>query len=402
MAEFINSIRHLKPMIALEWPSGCIYWNFDRVQRFLHRFNLEMIKFDGCMLGVVNKEGIPMKKPWTIATNCSEVMKFFSNLKCLGEHTHAQGRGEDLKNTESYTYEFTDRIHKSFAAAVRYSSRQSSARSPAVVAVMANVKMNTEFDLSGSMESARSAEVFPCDFDGEVMEAVVMDDPRGDNIRGWEQLASKIATFATVADSVNEAAMVVDMVSGANPLQVAIEKLEEISPADHSLLDGMNGLKIRGVKCPGEPMATYIFAGDSSMALVDFPKEADQTHSRRNAGEYVKQDASQLIGVPRSHVRHGMRWGRGLPEILDAVDADSRPTVVVISYAGNDIYGQFVDCEYIENERACQSQARRDAMEALLNQRIPDPGSLCRSGKAGQLEQATGDSLRCRLDASAA
>ena len=47
---------------------------------------------------------------------------------------------------------------------------------------------------------------------------------------------------------------------------------------------------------------------------------------------------------------------------------------MVISYAGNDIYGQygFVDCEYIENERACQSQARRDAMEALLNQRIQD------------------------------
>ena len=214
------------------------------------------------------------------------------------------------------------------------------------------------------------------------MEAVVVDDSKGDNIRGWEQLASKIATFATVVDNVNEAAMVVDMVSGANPLKVAIEKLQTVSPADHGLLEGMNGRKIRGVKCPGEPTASYIFAGDSSIALVDFPKEANQSHTRRNVGEYIKQDAAQLIAVPRNHVRHGMTWGRGLNEILDAVDAElvelrkvtSRPTVVVISYAGNDMYGQygFVDCEYIENERACQSQARRDAMEALLNQRIQD------------------------------
>ena len=94
-------------------------------------------------------------------------------------------------------------------------------------------------------------------------------------------------------------------------------------------------------------------------------------------GEYIKNDAAQLLAVPRNHVRHGMRWGRGLNEILDAVDsemAELRKAVVVISYADNDIYGQygFVDCEYIENERACQSQARRDAMEALLNQRIQD------------------------------
>ena len=247
---------------------------------------------------------------------------------------------------------------------------------------MANIQVEADFNLSGSMESARRAEVFQCDFDGEVVENIVLDDPRGDNIRGWEQLASKIATFASVAENVSEAATVVDIVSGANPLQVAIEKLQTVSPADHSLLDGMNGLKIRGVKCPGEPTATYILAGDSSMALVDFPKEAGESHTRRNVGEYIKNDAAQLLAVPRNHVRHGMRWGRGLNEILDAVDSEmkelrkttSKPTVVMISYAGNDIYGQygFVDCEYIENERACQSQARRDAMEAVLNQRIQD------------------------------
>ena len=76
MSEFVNSIRHLQPFIALEWPSGCVYWKYDRVIRFLNRYNLEAVKFDGCRLGVVNKDGTLMKKPWTIASNCGEINKY--------------------------------------------------------------------------------------------------------------------------------------------------------------------------------------------------------------------------------------------------------------------------------------------------------------------------------------
>ena len=68
MAEFLNSIRTLQPFVALEWPSGCLYWKYDRVRKFLGKYNLELVKFDGCRLGIVNKEGIPMKKPWTVAS----------------------------------------------------------------------------------------------------------------------------------------------------------------------------------------------------------------------------------------------------------------------------------------------------------------------------------------------
>ena len=215
MSEFVNSIRHLQPFIALEWPSGCVYWKYDRVIRFLNRYNLEAVKFDGCRLGVVNKEGTLMKKPWTVASNCGEINKYFDNLKCTGDHVHAEGRGEDLKNTENYTYEFTDRVHRSFAAATK--SSKPIARSSAAVAIMAN------FNLSGSMESARMAGIFPTNVDGEVMEAMVMPDHRGDNERGWEQLASKIASCASVVQNVGEAATVVDLVAASNPMEAAIE-----------------------------------------------------------------------------------------------------------------------------------------------------------------------------------
>jgi len=54
--------------------------------------------------------------------------------------------------------------------------------------------------------------------------------------------------------------------------------------------------------------------------------------------------------------------------------ASRKTTFRRLGYAGNDIYGQhgFVDNELIENGRACKTQERRDAMEALLNQRVQD------------------------------
>jgi len=34
MVGFLNLIRHLNPKIAIEWPAHCIYWKFDRGEKF--------------------------------------------------------------------------------------------------------------------------------------------------------------------------------------------------------------------------------------------------------------------------------------------------------------------------------------------------------------------------------
>jgi hypothetical protein len=41
----------------------------------------------------------------------------FDGLSCDGSHTHVQGRGNDLKETESYSFQMTDFIHQAFIAA---------------------------------------------------------------------------------------------------------------------------------------------------------------------------------------------------------------------------------------------------------------------------------------------
>ena len=117
MVDFLNLIRHLSPKIAIEWPAHCIYWKFDRVEKFCGKHQLIRVTFDGCMVGIVNKEGEPIKKPWAIQTDCDSIVTAFDGLSCDGSHNHVQGRGHDLKETESYSFQMTDMIHQAFIAA---------------------------------------------------------------------------------------------------------------------------------------------------------------------------------------------------------------------------------------------------------------------------------------------
>ena len=99
-----------KPLIAIEWPRSCTSWNEAAVDKFVIRNNMTSVKFDGCAVGVKTSDGVPMKKPWTI--------KYLDGTVCSCTVQHAEGRGRNLRNTESYTYIMTDLIHKAFAFAV--------------------------------------------------------------------------------------------------------------------------------------------------------------------------------------------------------------------------------------------------------------------------------------------
>ena len=60
--------------IAIEWPSQCSYWKDRRVVAFSRKHGLDKVSFHGCMFGLVSVaigvEGTPIKKPWTVMTNC--------------------------------------------------------------------------------------------------------------------------------------------------------------------------------------------------------------------------------------------------------------------------------------------------------------------------------------------
>ena len=45
--------------IAIEWPASCSYWGWERVKAFLVKRDMTVVRFDGCMLGVVSRKGPP-------------------------------------------------------------------------------------------------------------------------------------------------------------------------------------------------------------------------------------------------------------------------------------------------------------------------------------------------------
>ena len=103
--------------MAIEWPRSSSYWRDRKVKAALRKWGCEQHHLDGCMYGLVSQvaatSGMPLKKPWTIASNATG----FRSLcrKCDHTHEHAKIQGADTKPTEGYTDALADEIHSCWA-----------------------------------------------------------------------------------------------------------------------------------------------------------------------------------------------------------------------------------------------------------------------------------------------
>ena len=101
--------------VSIEWPRSCAYWKRQCVMDFLARYSFESVDLDGCMVGLTDGAGTPVKKPWRIASTSMHVLDQFQGLKCQGHPVHAQCRGKVCKDSENYTERFVARIHRATA-----------------------------------------------------------------------------------------------------------------------------------------------------------------------------------------------------------------------------------------------------------------------------------------------
>ena len=62
---------------------------------------------------MTDEHGTPIKKGWTISSDVEEFAAL-EQLRCDGQHEHAQSRGKALTEAEGYTFRLTDRIHTMF------------------------------------------------------------------------------------------------------------------------------------------------------------------------------------------------------------------------------------------------------------------------------------------------
>ena len=176
----------------------------------------------------------------------------------------------------------TDLIHQAFVAAT--SSKSKSTSSTALCAIsrstaptMAYYRRFPEAEVKEADYTA-AADAAGLRPGGPASES---DDTLGPNSKAWAALTNDISVLAK-------------------------GYLKDISPEDARLLDGVSAFSLRGMVCE----ANFVFAGDSSMALVDMVEGNAST--RRNIGEYIKQKPD-LLPAGRQTVWHDLRWGTRTP-----------------------------------------------------------------------------------------
>eukprot|EP00972_Heterocapsa_arctica_P063738 9404362-Heterocapsa_arctica.AAC.1 len=62
-------------------------------------------------MGLINDNGVPIEKPWTIATHDGYLFRAMSVCKCLGKSIHPNNQpwaGKYTRLTEEYTWTMTD------------------------------------------------------------------------------------------------------------------------------------------------------------------------------------------------------------------------------------------------------------------------------------------------------
>ena len=116
--------REVGAVVGFEWPTFCEYWKRDEVWEHMENMDYRFLRIHGCRYGLRSiakaTKGMPIKKPWTIATDCLPMAKYLNRRCRTTWHTdpmtgittwHAPCAGVDTKVTEGYTDELADAIH---------------------------------------------------------------------------------------------------------------------------------------------------------------------------------------------------------------------------------------------------------------------------------------------------
>ena len=96
---------------AFEWPRWCTGWKETRRWQYIADRDLWVVDFDGCMLGMKNEKGQPVKKMWRVATDDPELAITLGMFTCRhSPGTHAKIAGQTTKTTAFYPQPMCDII----------------------------------------------------------------------------------------------------------------------------------------------------------------------------------------------------------------------------------------------------------------------------------------------------
>ena len=99
---FAKEIIALGGDVSFERPRFCTGWKLDVLIKFIERFKLLTVDFDGCSLGVKSKKGNPIKKPWRSVTTSQKLVDTLSPCVCIKNDHHDICQGAETYQTGFY------------------------------------------------------------------------------------------------------------------------------------------------------------------------------------------------------------------------------------------------------------------------------------------------------------
>ena len=90
--------------VGFEWPRGASGWQLPELVQFIREHNMAMADFDGCAVGLVNKDNEPHLKMWRVIANDVRVANSLNNCRCThpSGFKHAEIAGGATANTAFY------------------------------------------------------------------------------------------------------------------------------------------------------------------------------------------------------------------------------------------------------------------------------------------------------------
>ena len=90
--------------VVFEWPRGASGWRLPELLQFIQDKNLVMVDFDGCAVGLVDKDGHPHLKRWRVVTNNNRFANTLGQHKCQhsNDFKHSPIEGSRTEKTAYY------------------------------------------------------------------------------------------------------------------------------------------------------------------------------------------------------------------------------------------------------------------------------------------------------------
>lgn len=110
-----REVRERGGDVSFEWPTQCSLWGDHEVVEMLEELSLNQVHLHGCAAGLQDDAGVPVKKPWTIATTSPSIVNNLGKFLCPGPDRHpihSPCAGKLTKASENYTDDMVKSVHR--------------------------------------------------------------------------------------------------------------------------------------------------------------------------------------------------------------------------------------------------------------------------------------------------